>query len=76
MIGVAPELEAEVDVQLPLDCVAGVSAPQSGECLANRPHGVLNYSVSSLRFYVGDVPCPILLCKGPEYGDWVSVKYE
>ena len=35
LLAVPPELEVELDVQLILDCEAGVSAPQSGENSAN-----------------------------------------
>ena len=42
LLTVAPEVEAEVDVYLPLDFDAWIYGPQISKQLSNRPYSVLN----------------------------------
>ena len=43
LLDVAAVLEAEVDVQFPLDCEAGILSPQISKHLANQPYRFLNH---------------------------------
>ena len=57
------ELEVEVKFQFPLVCDEGPAVPQSGKCLANQPHDVLNHAVFCLICSVGDYPFPVFTYK-------------
>ena len=71
LLGVAPELEAESDVQFPLACEYGFSIPQRGKLLANWPYVFLNHVVSYLMSAGGYGPYPILPCESVDDGEQV-----
>ena len=76
LLYVAAVLEEEADVHLPLACEAGISFPQSGKRLVNRPRSVLNRVGLYLAVAWGDGLFPVLPCKGVYDMDQVPVQYE
>ena len=74
LLAVAAVLEAEADVQLPLDCKVGTSCPQRGERLDNQLYGVLKRAGSYLTATWGDGPCPGLPYEGVDDRDRTPVQ--
>ena len=66
LLAVAPELEAESDVQFPLACKVGVSGPHSGKQLGNQLYVILNRVGLYLTYSRCDETFPVLPCKGIE----------
>ena len=68
-------MELQADVDFALAGEAGFLGPQSGKCMTNIPHSVLNHSESYWTNAMGNVPSLVSLGKLFEDGHRIPVQY-